>query len=79
MLQETLHAARLLVPDLTEVVSCLQGLEPDIQADDQREHGAHHDHETVKFEPAAGGGNDDSRNGDEEGDEDQDGITYRCC
>lgn len=72
-LHEVLHAGGLGHPERRKVVLGLECEDPEVQADDHAEHGGEGGHDGTELEPGPGVG-DDAREGDEEGDEDEDGV-----
>lgn len=72
-LHEVLHGGGLGHPERRKVVLGLEREDPEVQADDHAEHGGEGGHDGAELEPGPGVG-DDAREGDEEGDKDEDGV-----
>jgi hypothetical protein len=72
-LHQALDAVRLLHEPGEEVVAGLEGQDPEVQAQDEGVDHADDTHPPGGLEPAAGGGGE-TRQRDEEGNEDEDGV-----
>jgi len=77
LLQKRLRGAWLRIPDIREVLAGLERIEPDRETDEHREDRADDDEVAVELEPAAGHWRDHRWDGDQEGEEDEDGVRNR--
>ncbi len=64
----------LITPDVREVCTGIEGLKPDVQAEDESEDGAKDDSVTMDFEEGSVGRCGDGGYTEEEGYEDEDGV-----
>ena len=79
LLQQRLHLRRLVAPDGGEIGASLEGFEPYREADDEGEDGAENYEPAMDSEDDAVRGEEERWEGDEEGEEDEDGVAYGGC
>lgn len=79
LLKERLNCDGLLTPEGVEVGSGTESLEPFVETKDEGVYSADDEEPDVGFQPASGGGKEESGDSDEGGDDDEYAVCESRC